>query len=121
MKLPCPFRWSSLEITLWLIDRSLIVHTFKDYDDFAPRNSVKQGHLHDPHIPVAEVRSKLDKIRGHLVWFPLDFLKDAEMAEKGIGLNQYTEVSYIKVPLDKTIADICDLEEHLHMSDRCIS
>lgn len=39
------------------------------------------------------------------------------MAEKGMGLNAYTEVSYIKMPLYKTIADICGCAEHLHVSN----
>jgi phospholipase D1/2 len=25
------------------------------------------------------------------VWMPLEFLKDAEMAEKGLQINQFTE------------------------------
>lgn len=68
------------------------ITTFEEYDSFAPRESIKQGHLHDRFTPVDEVRKKLDQVRGHLVWMPLDFLKDAEMAEKGVQVNQYTEV-----------------------------
>ena len=68
------------------------IKSFEDYDGFAPKKSIKQGHLHDKFIPVEEVRKKLDQVRGHLVWMPLDFLKDAEMAEKGVQVNQYTEV-----------------------------
>ena len=81
------------------------IKTWKDYDTFSPRNTVKQGHLHDPYMPVKEVRAKLDQIRGHLVWMPLDFLKEevlAENAEKSLKsriggalqVNQYTEVSF---------------------------
>lgn len=70
------------------------IRTWKEYDDFAPRHSVKQGHLNDPFMPVAEVRKTLDKVRGHLVWMPLHFLEDEEMAEKGLQVNQYTEVSF---------------------------
>jgi phospholipase D1/2 len=33
----------------------------------------------------------LNEVKGHLVWMPLDFLKDAEMAEKGMQVNQFTE------------------------------
>jgi len=43
---------------------------------------------------VEEVRQKLDQIRGHLVWMPLDFLCDAAMAEKGMQVNAYTESIY---------------------------
>lgn len=70
------------------------IKSFEDYDSFAPKDSIKQGHLHDKFMPVDEVRKKLDQVRGHLVWMPLDFLKDAEMAEKGLQVNQYTESIY---------------------------
>jgi phospholipase D1/2 len=43
---------------------------------------------------VEVVRQELDKIKGHLVWMPLDFLKDANMAEKGLQVNAYTESIY---------------------------
>lgn len=45
-------------------------------------------------MPATEVRQKLDQIKGHLVWMPLDFLRDAEMAEKGMQVNAYTESIY---------------------------
>jgi phospholipase D1/2 len=41
-----------------------------------------------------EIKAKLDEIKGHLVWMPLDFLKDAEMAEEGLTLNPWTESIY---------------------------
>jgi phospholipase D1/2 len=45
-------------------------------------------------MPPEEVRAKLDKIKGHLVWMPLEFLKDAEMAEIGLRINSWTESIY---------------------------
>lgn len=69
------------------------IRTFEDYDKFTPRGA-KQGHLFDPYQPVQLVREQLDKIKGHLVWMPLDFLKDAEMAEPGLQVNQFTEVGF---------------------------
>ena len=45
-------------------------------------------------MPAQEVRDKLDQIKGHLVWMPLEFLRDAEMAEKGLQVNAYTESIY---------------------------
>ena len=69
------------------------IKTWKDYDSFAPHKTIKQGHLHDPYMPVDQVRRELDQIRGHLVWMPLDFLCEEEMAEKGMQVNAYTEVS----------------------------
>lgn len=41
-----------------------------------------------------DIRAKLDKVKGHLVWMPLDFLKDANMAEVGMQVNQFTESVY---------------------------
>ncbi|KAL9637769.1 MAG: hypothetical protein Q9164_001985 [Protoblastenia rupestris] len=71
------------------------IKTFDDYGAFLPRhNKFKQGHLHDPFMDPHEVREKLDQIKGHLVWMPLDFLKDAPMAEKGLQVNAYTESIY---------------------------
>ena len=69
------------------------IKTFDDYNRFSPKD-MKQGHLFDEFMPVADVKKELDKIKGHLVWFPLDFLRDAEMAERGIQVNDYTESIY---------------------------
>lgn len=78
---------------LFRADPDDAIKTWKDYDAFAPRNgSVKQGHLHDPYMPIEQVRKELDKIRGHLVWMPLDFLCEETMAEKGLQVNSWTEV-----------------------------
>lgn len=69
------------------------IKNFDEYDSFRPRGNHKQGHLYDPYQPVKDVREKLDKIKGHLVWMPLRFLEDANMAEPGLQVNQITEVS----------------------------
>lgn len=69
------------------------IKNFEQYDKFRNGVNEKQGHLHDPFMPVKEVREKLDKIKGHLVWMPLRFLEDANMAEPGLQVNQITEVS----------------------------
>jgi phospholipase D1/2 len=71
------------------------IESFAKYEEFCPRNSIKQGHLHDPYMPVEEVKRWLDGVKGHLVWMPLGFLREAEMAEKGtLTINQYTESIY---------------------------
>ena len=71
------------------------IRTWKDYDNFIPRRSNhKQGHLHDMFMPVEQVRKTLDQVRGHLVWMALHFLEDENMAEKGLQVNAYTEVSH---------------------------
>ena len=68
--------------------------TFDDYNGFLPAKGVKPGHIFDRMIPPEEVRAKLRKIKGHLVWMPLDFLRDAEMAETGMQVNSWTESVY---------------------------
>ena len=70
------------------------VKNFEDYDKFLPSKGTKSGHIYDKMIPASEIRSKLDQIKGHLVWMPLEFLKDAEMAEKGLQVNSWTESVY---------------------------
>lgn len=45
-------------------------------------------------MPAEDARRKIGQIKGHLVWMPLDFLKDAEMAEFGLQVNQFTESIY---------------------------
>jgi len=67
------------------------IKSFEDYDRFLPPRGVKSGHIFDQFIPPEDVRDKLDQIKGHLVWFPLKFLKDAEMAEWGLQVNSFTE------------------------------
>ena len=82
------------------------IKTWHDYDVFAPRKTIKQGHLQDPYMPSKQVREELDKIRGHLVWMPLEFLQDVNMAEKGLTMNSYTEVS-VFVPVRELIMLTC--------------
>ncbi|KAH8596160.1 hypothetical protein B0O99DRAFT_510702 [Bisporella sp. PMI_857] len=79
---------------LFHADPDDFVKTFDDYDRFLPPKGVKPGHIYDRMIPPKEIRAKLDNIKGHLVWMPLDFLKDAEMAEKGLQVNAWTESIY---------------------------
>lgn len=71
-----------------------LVKTFEDYDRYLPPRGVKPGHIFDQFMPTADARAKLDEIKGHLVWYPLQFLKDAEMAERGLALNSWTESVY---------------------------
>jgi phospholipase D1/2 len=67
-------------VLTWLV----VVKTFDDYDKFLPPKGVRSGHIYDRMIPPQEIRQKLDQIKGHLVWMPLEFLKDAPMAETGM-------------------------------------
>ncbi len=70
------------------------VKNFDDYDKFLPPKGTKAGHIYDKMIPPEEIRAKLDQIKGHLVWMPLDFLRDANMAETGLQVNSWTESIY---------------------------
>jgi len=70
------------------------IRTFEDYNKFLPEHGYKQGHIIDQYKPGKEVREKLDQIKGHLVWHALDFLKDAQMAERGLQVNNITESIY---------------------------
>ncbi|KUI61598.1 Phospholipase D1 [Cytospora mali] len=70
------------------------VKTFDDYNVFLPPKGVKAGHVYDRMQDPIDIRKKLDKVKGHLVWMPLDFLKDANMAEVGLQVNQWTESVY---------------------------
>jgi phospholipase D1/2 len=74
------------------------VKTFKDYEEFTPNpkedKEHKQGHIVKKDMPVEEIKKELDRIKGHLVWMPLDFLCEAEMAEFGLQVNQVTESIY---------------------------
>lgn len=70
------------------------VKTFDDYNTFLPPKGVKAGHIFDRMMDPQDVRKKLDKVKGHLVFMSLDFLKDAEMAETGLQVNSVTESVY---------------------------
>lgn len=71
------------------------VKTFDDYNSYMPAKGVKPGHIFDRMIPPEEIRAKLERIRGHLVWMSLDFLKDEKaMAETGMQVNSWTESVY---------------------------
>ena len=64
-----------------------------------PQQGVKQGHLFDKFTPVEDVKAQLDQIKGHLVWMPLRFLENAQMAEKGL------QVCLLTVLLDDSRTD----------------
>ncbi|KND88465.1 Phospholipase D1 [Tolypocladium ophioglossoides CBS 100239] len=71
------------------------IKTFEDYDRYLPPRGVKAGHIYDQFMPPEEAREKLDQIKGHLVWMPMAFLEEeAEMAERGLQVNSWTESVY---------------------------
>ena len=83
---------------LWKIPQLMRAHhpvkTFDDYNLYLPPKGVKPGHIFDRFIPAKDIREKLDQVKGHLVWMPLDYLKDANMAETGLQVNSWTESVY---------------------------
>ena len=71
------------------------VKNFDEYDNFlGKKGSRKSGHLFDQFMPVDIVKQELSKIKGHLVWMPLNFLVDSELAERGLAVNSVTESVY---------------------------
>jgi phospholipase D1/2 len=70
------------------------VKTFDDYDKYLPPKGTKAGHIYDRTMPAEEIRKRLDEVKGHLVWMPLNFLKDTNMAGEGLAVNAWTESIY---------------------------
>ncbi|KAF8253235.1 phospholipase D/nuclease [Wilcoxina mikolae CBS 423.85] len=72
------------------------IKTWKDYDTFCPkRDKVPTGHIwNGGDFTTEQVKEELAKVKGHLVWMPLDFLKDETMAEPGLQVNAITESIY---------------------------
>ncbi|KAK5998229.1 Phospholipase D1 [Cladobotryum mycophilum] len=70
------------------------IKTFNDYDRYLPPRGVKSGHIFDQFMPPEDARKKLAQIKGHLVHMPMEFLRDAEMAERGLQINAWTESVY---------------------------
>ncbi|KAI8067472.1 hypothetical protein BC940DRAFT_53410 [Gongronella butleri] len=52
------------------------IHTFDQHRDFVNNNPDRYGHIVNPLLAGHEVLSQLQQIRGHLVQFPLDYLKN---------------------------------------------
>jgi len=81
---------------LFHVDPDNCIKTWKDYDSFCPqRAEVPAGHIWDPHkYSAQQVKDELAKVRGHLVWMPLDFLRDEHMAAAGLAFNPATKSIY---------------------------
>ncbi|KAK3078753.1 hypothetical protein LTS18_006698, partial [Coniosporium uncinatum] len=77
------------------------IRTFEDYDSWVPNpkkdktdSDFRQGHITARDMSIQDIKRRLDDVKGHLVWMPLDFLCDADMAEKGLQVNTFTESIY---------------------------
>lgn len=56
------------------------VHTFEQHRKFLPDpTKIPHGHIADPELHGRDIKHKLSKVRGHLVQFPSDYLKDENM------------------------------------------
>jgi hypothetical protein len=56
------------------------VHTFEQHRKFLPDPiKVPHGHIANPELHGRDIRHKLSRVRGHLVQFPVDYLKDENM------------------------------------------
>lgn len=56
------------------------VHTFEQHRQFVPDlQKVPYGHVADPSLPASAIEEKLSHVRGHLVQFPVDYLKDENL------------------------------------------
>ncbi|KAI9491274.1 hypothetical protein BDB00DRAFT_767302 [Zychaea mexicana] len=61
------------------------VHNWDEYKEFYPdQGRVEIGHVYDRDMPVEDIRDQLSRVRGHLVEFPLEFLKDEDLAGESI-------------------------------------
>ncbi|KAI9319321.1 hypothetical protein BX666DRAFT_1925043 [Dichotomocladium elegans] len=72
------------------------VTTWDQYKEFYPdANAIDICHVHDPDMSVETIQDNLSRVRGHLVEFPLDFLKDEELDSGSIPLiSDFTEELY---------------------------
>ncbi|CEP06786.1 hypothetical protein [Parasitella parasitica] len=58
------------------------VHTYEQHRKFIPNPAkVKTGHIADSSLTEDEICEQLDQIRGHLVLFPKDYLKDENLLQ----------------------------------------
>ena len=55
-----------------------------------PKSGVKQGHIFDSFASADDMKAKLEQIKGHLVWMPLEFLDKAAMSEDYLQVNSMT-------------------------------
>lgn len=83
----CKDIWNATAKNNTLIYRELFrcvpddtVHTFEQHRKFLPDpTKIPHGHIADPELHGRDIRQKLARVRGHLVQFPSDYLKDENM------------------------------------------
>ena len=74
----------------------IVVHNWDEYKEFYPDQSkIEIGHVYDSTMSVDEIRDQLSRVKGHLVEFPLEFLKDEDLAGQTIPfITDLTEELY---------------------------
>lgn len=45
-------------------------------------------------LTIGQVKAELSRVRGHLVWMPLEFLQGEALAEPGLQVNTFTQSIY---------------------------
>jgi hypothetical protein len=83
----CKDLWNATAEKNTLIYRDLFrcvpddtVHTFEQHRKFLPDpTKIPHGHVADPNLHGREIKQRLSKVRGHLVQFPTNYLKDEKM------------------------------------------
>ncbi|KAI7907558.1 uncharacterized protein BX663DRAFT_547271 [Cokeromyces recurvatus] len=56
------------------------IHTYEQHRKFVPNPlKVKAGHIADPNLNEEDISNQLGQVRGHLVLFPKDYLKDENL------------------------------------------
>lgn len=70
--------------------------TWKDYDDYVPtgKGAAKVCHVVNEAGSLEDVKNQLNRVRGHLVQMPLDFLEKDEMYEQSASVNPLTMAIY---------------------------
>ncbi|KAG0174673.1 hypothetical protein DFQ28_005271 [Apophysomyces sp. BC1034] len=63
------------------------VTNWEEYKAFHPNPAkIDIGHVHNPNMPVREIREQLGRVRGHLVEFPYHFLEKVDLQGESIPL-----------------------------------
>ncbi|KAJ8655156.1 hypothetical protein O0I10_009191 [Lichtheimia ornata] len=72
------------------------VVNWDQYKQFYPDSSkIDIGHVGDPDMPVEIIQEQLGRVRGHLVQFPTEFLKDEDLQKGSIPfISDFTDELY---------------------------
>ncbi|KAM0753544.1 phospholipase D/nuclease [Meredithblackwellia eburnea MCA 4105] len=71
------------------------IKTWKEYLDFVPKAPMKPGHVANKDMSVSFIKESLDKVRGHIVSMPLDFLEKEDLLAMDASVNPITLAIYL--------------------------